>query len=282
VDEQFTFTPTEKEAGEALLAISRSMNKHVVRPLERLVWCLAIYGIPLALAAIFFRNSFNEIYFTFAVFIGLVLIASRLGPRVSPALAQRYAVPQEVAFSSDGVKQTTEMSQVYWPWAALTRIHALESGVVLEFQDWSWLALPDGLWAGRAGREQFVERVRSNATNLLPDLPSSTVASPFTLINVGAGLGAADVFLLEVAAFMVAAESGWQFPLALSTRTLPPIFGLMFGVALGFAVVAFYLIRRGLRSLDRRHPSTAKILANLLIWPLPLMLLIQTLTSWSR
>lgn len=266
MDEQFNFTPTVKENEQALRAVARSMASVLQRPARHALYCLTIYGLPLAFAAFFFRDSFDKIYLTFFLFVVGLFVFSRFAPNAFLGMASRFAVPQEVRLNITGIRQVTDCADTTWPWTSLNRVHVLKSVIVIEFRDWSWVPLPNRMWTDDEVRQRILDAVRAQAPGLLPDLPSTTVASPFTLISVGAAFGAIGVFLLQLVGVIYAAASpDWHLPAALNPRMTPSAFGILFAAVVALAILSFFPIRRGLRALDRRHPRLASVIAAMLI-----------------
>ena len=263
MQEQFAFTATADESRAALAAVSRSMTRQIANPMQDAVLCLAIYGLPLALAWFFFRSAFDEIYFTFALFIILVFVSSRFTKSRTRSIAERFAIPQTVRIDDEGVAQESDQSHSRWPWSSLRRIHILPTLVALEFADWSWAALPERLWADENARQHFVDEVRARAPKLLADLPSASVPTPFTLINVGAGFAAAELFLLQVfgVTWALPQPSAWPGAIAYAHRSVPQALGLLFAASLALAVGGFFAVRHVLRLLELKHPRAARCIA---------------------
>jgi hypothetical protein len=226
------------------------------------------------MAATLFRRSFDEIFLTFAVFTGLVVLASRFGRGRSSQLAGRLAVAEEVEFTDDGVSLRTDHAHSRWPWSSLDRLHVLDSVVALEFRDWAMVTLPNRLWIDQAAKESFVESLRARVPHLEPDLSPASVPSPFTLINVSAGFGAMDLFcgLLIVVVRMARVECGCSVSWQVGGQSVP--FAVLYGSVIAISVAAFFPIRYALRALDRRQHIAAAIAANLLIWPVPVALIV--------
>jgi hypothetical protein len=256
MDERFSFTPTTKENEASIKAISRSMTKESAQPFLQLIFCLTIFGVPLAIAAIFFRDSLNDICISFALFSALVVIISRLRKRLSPAIIDRVAIPHEIRFDASGISQTTDRAESRWPWGSLNRLHVLEDVIVLEFRDLSWAPLPNRLWPDEEEKKRFVENLRATAPNLELDLPPTSVPTPFTLINVGAGFASAELFLLQVFGATLAASS-WDAPIQFTRQHVPQAIGILFAAALVVAVVGFFGVRRVLRVVQRSYPWLA-------------------------
>jgi hypothetical protein len=267
MDEEFAFTPTVKENREALQAISRSMTNQTIGSVRGTLACLVMYGFPFIVAVIFFRNSLEEIYLTFLVFIVTVMTISRFGPRAASMIAERLAVPQTVRLSSTGVAQDGDHAHVHWRWDSLNRVHVFPAVLVLEFRDWSWVPLPNRLWPGDQLKRKFVEELRGRAPNVLPDLPSASVPTPFTLINVGAGFAAAELFLLQIFGVTAALlmPSRWPAAIHYAQQNVPQAIGLMFAASLSVAIVGFFGVRYALRRLEQRHPRTAACLSAMFI-----------------
>lgn len=280
MDERFDFTPTARETQAALAAVARSAASQTSRPGRQLLHCLAFYGIPLGAAAIFFPQSFEAIYVIFVLLVVIALVYPRLAGGTPSPIAQRFAVAQTVRLTNSDIEQDSEHAHTRWPQSALRRLHVLDQVLVLEFSDWAWVVLPDRLWPSKQARQQLVDRLRAVAPDLLPDLSRPSVRSLFSLINVGAGFGAVDVFLLECGLLLIAASSSRYFacPIALEPRMIPVAFAVLFAAVATVAVVAFYFIRRTLRALGGRHPRSASIAASLLILPVPLLL--SSLVFW--
>lgn len=273
MDEKFTFKPSTAESLEGLRAVTRSVNRDAVSPVLRLLTCLGIYALPLAFAGIFFRNSFDEIYFTFFLFVVAAMVLPRIVRGAPDAIAERYSVNTEVRLGSDGIRQTTPTADTSWSWASLNRVHNLDKLVVLEFRDWSWIPLPNHLWADETAKAGFLDELRGRASSLLPDLPFN-VPSPFTLINVSAGFGVMDVYLavLTLLARTARSECGCSVSWHIAGHSVP--FWLLNGAVIAISLAAFFPIRRALRAVDRRHRLAAAVIANLLIWPVPVALII--------
>jgi succinate dehydrogenase/fumarate reductase cytochrome b subunit len=263
MDQHFVFTPTVKESEQALRAISRSMATQIQRPLVRILSCLAIYVLPLGFAAMFFRDSFGEIYLTFFLFVVILVAASRFGPSTASGIASRIAVPQEVQFGSEEITQETDRAKTTWYWASLNRLHVLNELIVLEFRDWSWLPIPNRLWVDADSKERFLERLRTLRPDVAPSLATSAVPSPFTLINVGAAFAAAELFLLQIfgATAALFSPSAWPEALQYARQNGPEALGALFAAALSIAMLGFFGVRYALRRLQRSHPRAANCIA---------------------
>lgn len=262
MDDQFAFTPTLKENERALRAIARSMAVQVRHPLVQILCCVVIYGLPLSFAAMFFWNSFEEIYLTFFVFVVVLLISSRFGPNAFSGMARRLAVPQELRLDSENISHETERAKTTWPWASLNRLHVLNELIVLEFHDWSWLPIPDRLWTGPDGKQGFLEKLHALRPDVAPSIVTSSVRSPFSLINVGAGFAAAEFFLLLIFGVTSALLSPDRWPAAIrfASQSVPTSsLAFYFGGALLLALLSFLVIRSALRSLQRRRPRLAAV-----------------------
>lgn len=276
VEERFTFVPTPREALDALRVVTRSMSRQTANPVRQLLICAGIYGVPLTFAATFFRSAFDEIYLTFFVFVVAAMVLPRLFRGTSSAFAEQYSVNIEVGVNSDGIKQTTPAAETSWPWTSLNRVHLLEKLVVLEFRDWSWIPLPNRLWADEGSKAVFLDKIRRQAPDSQPGLPGE-VASPFTLVNVGAGFGAMDVFLSLMVVLTRVARVGCGCSVSWQLGGHPVPFGVLYASVIGISVAAFFPIRSALRALDRSHHLAAVLIANLLIWPVPVGLIIYAI-----
>lgn len=273
MDEQFVFTPSAKENSDALRVVQRSIAGQTVNPFRRFLICAAIYGLPLIVAYTFFKGSFDDIYFTLFLFVAASFVIPRLFRGTTTAIMNRYAVPTEIEFNADGIRQTTPIARMSWPWASLNRLHVLDQLTVLEFRDWNYVTLPNHLWADEAERDSFLGRVRKQAPGQLPN-GVSDVPTPFTLINVGAGFGAADVFfallvvLVRTTGFECGCRGSWQI------GSYHLSFGVTYAAVIASSFAAFFPIQFALRALQRKRRVAAAIIANLLIWPLPVALII--------
>jgi hypothetical protein len=273
VNEKFNFTPSATEILSALRAVRRSINRDTVGPVLQFLTCVGVYGLPLAFAGFFFRRSFEEIYFTFFLFVVAAMVLPRLVRGAPAAIAERYSVTTEVRLDSDNLRQITPTTETSWSWAHLSRLHVLDWVVVLEFRDWSWVSLPNHLWADEAHKAGFLGELRGHAPNLLPDPPSS-VPSPFTLINVGAGFGVMDAYLalLTVLARTARSECGCSVSWHIAGKTVA--FGLLNAAIIAISFAAFFPIRHALRAINRKQRLAAAIIAHLFIWPVPIALII--------
>lgn len=260
--EEFAFTPTVTENREAVQAVSRSISSQTIGSVRRTLTCLAMYGLPLLVAAVFFKDSLGQIYLTFLVFIGTIMLLSRFGSSTS-VIAQRVVVPQKVRISRTGIAQEGGHAHVRWRWDSLNRLHVLPHVLVLEFRDWSYVPLPNRLWPNEEVRRRLVDDLRAKAPNVLPDLPSASVPSPFSLINVGSGFAAAELFLLQVfgATSTLLVPGRWPAALEYAQGNAPQAIGIMFVAALSVAVGGFFAIRYALGHLQRRHPRLATFVA---------------------
>jgi hypothetical protein len=253
------FTPTAKEIEKSILAIGRSMAKEASRPLRQLALCLAMYGIPLAVAAFFFRSAFDQIYLTFTLFVVGVFVISRLGRGLAPSVAERYTAPQSLHVGEDGIVHKTQNGAMHWPWFALSRLHDLEEVLVLEFRDWSWAPLPRRLWPDEDAKSSFIADLRANAPYLRPDLPSASVPNPFTLINVGAGFAAVELFLVQIfgATWVLWDPENWRAAIRLTYGSAPLALVALFIAATLTSVAGFFGFRYVLRSVQRKHARMA-------------------------
>ena len=253
--------------------VQRSIAGQAFNPVRRLLICAAIYGLPLIVAYTFFKSSFDEIYFTLFLFVVASFVIPRLLRGTPTAIMSRYAVPTEVKFNGDGIRQTTPIARMSWPWASLNRLHVLDQVIVLEFRDWAYITLPNHLWGDVAERDSFLSRVRERTPAQLPSAMSD-VPTPFTLINVGAGFGAVDVFFLLILVLVRAAdfECGCRGSWQIGGYHLS--FGVAYAAVIASSVGAFFPIRYALRALQKRWRLAAAIVAHLLIWPLPVALII--------
>lgn len=273
MDEQFAFTPSAKESSDALRVVQRSIAGQAFNPVRRFLICAAIYSLPLIVAYAFFKSSFEEIYFTLFLFVVGSFVIPRLFGGTPTAIMSRYSVPTEVNFNADVIRQTTPITRMAWPWASLNRLHVLDQLIVFEFRDCAYVTLPNHLWRDEAERDSFLSRVRERTPEQLPS-GISDVPTPFTLINVGAGLGAADVFflllfvLVRVADFECGCRGSWQI------GGYHLSFGVAYAAVIATSFGAFFPIRFALRALQKKQRSAAAIIAHLLIWPLPVALII--------
>ena len=262
-----------KESADALRAITRSINRDAVNPALQVVTCLTIYGLPLFVAGVFFPAAFDEIYLSFMLFVVASILLPRLVTRTDAAIADRYSVPFEARLGADEIRQKTPSAETSWSWEALSRLHILDRLVIFEFRDWSWLPLPNHLWTDEAAKSAFLDEVRERAPHLHTDVPAG-VPSLFTLLSVGAGFGAMNVFLgtLFVIVGVARSESACEVLWEIGGKSVP--FGLLYAGAFIVAVASFFAIRRGLRSLDGKRPKAAAVVSHLLIWPVPVALII--------
>ena len=273
VNEKFTFTPSTAECLEGLRAITRSINGDTVNPVVRLLVCLAIYGLPLVFAGVLFPRAFDEIYLTFVLFIVAAVVLPRMVRGAPAAIAERYSVNMEVSMGPENIRQSTPTADTSWSWASLNRLHVLNKLVVLEFRDWSWIPLPNHLWADDGAKDAFLGEVRERAPGLLPE-ESANVPNPFTLINIGAGFGAIDIYLLLMTVLARTARSECGCNVAWHIAGQPVPFWLLNATAIALSFAAFFPILLALRALNRRRHLAAVVTANLLIWPVPIALIV--------
>jgi hypothetical protein len=277
VEDRFTFVPAPKEALAALQLLNRSIIRQTNGGTLRSLLCLAIYAVPLIVAAVFFSKAFDQILATFFVFTVAAMILRRLFPG-GPSIAERYCIDTDVRFADDGIRQVTPWTETSWPWSSLSRLHVVDKLIVLEFRDWSWAILPDRLWPDESGKARFLEDVRSCAPQAQSGL-SGEVATPFSPINVGAGFGGVGIFLLllvvldRVARVGCGCSATWR----LFGEAVP--FPVLYGTVCMIALATFFPIRYALRWLDRRQHHAATAIAYLLMLAAPVAFAVITITQ---
>jgi hypothetical protein len=226
---------------------------------RRQIWeQFALLGLVLIIASLLNPDSLDAILLTLVLtLVGGCIVQNRLARRWREITFDPARSDIVISMDEHGVETRQADAERRYSWNAVRRVHELPEAVVLEFADWHAVAMPDNLWSGPEERAKFVQRVRSSAPQLLPDLPTASRLTGRTLLLC---LGAVACGLMV----MTATEAGIS---RAGINDCSCVFRHSFpGQLLGVAPFITYFAALpvawlSLRWLDRRRPRIGAAVA---------------------
>lgn len=242
---------------------------------ERRIW-EGVAAVTLAIfpAAIFFPSSLGGVL-TAAMILAVAqtVLQRRWARQGSGASYDPKTAAPSLRIDDDGLHERIDGRERHWEWSAVRGVHRRDKVVSFQTIGWDMVIVPDRLWADGEDRSRFLEEVAklaphaTTAAPIIANPPLPVFSESGTVAAISAG---ADAVLLL---------SFWLFPLLIPQSgvvTLTAMLGnllLLLAIYAIAAVGAYKLTRWGLRRLHARSRAAASIVAQALIWALPLYLL---------
>ena len=242
---------------------------------ERRIWeGVAAVTLAIVPAAIFFPSSLGGVL-TAAMILAVVqtILQRRWTRQGSGASYDPRTAAPSLRIDEDGLHERIDGRERHWEWSAVRGVHERSAVVSFQMIGWDMVIVPDRLWADGEDRRAFLDQVMKqapHATTAAPVIENPPLPAFNETGTVAAIAAGADTALLA---------SFWLGPVLIPAGGADSLAAMAGGLLLLLAVYAigavgaYKLARWGLPRLHARSRAAAAVLAQSLIWALPLYLL---------
>lgn len=266
---EYELSRIEYAAGVAVL--TEQLARHD-RSSERRIWeQLALSVIVILVAGAFFPDLLWGLLVAVVLF-GLAewLLRGRVTRQVSGISYDPAVATMVLEFTDAGISEEAGARSRRWTWDAVRTLHDRGSLLVLELAGWDMIAVPDRVWQSPEEKAAFEEQLRSRGVKG-PELAQTSTAPLPPMLVVGAIAAAVDVMFLATYLFPTSFLSAGAGNHALRIAAAV-VFVL---VILGAGYVAYRAAKHLFGRLQQRSAGAAATLAQLLVWPIPIYILVS-------